>query len=185
MTAAVLVSAPRSLPRYRWRLVLGSALLLAALHAFALPRLGLGIYTPDLFSLVAVYIGLFASRHGRYWPSLVFGLVRDAFSIGLLGSYAVLYSLLHKFNGRVRGKLDPETLPNAVLLTFIGVFLSNFGYHFMLAAAGDGIGWSAALWRCLVTAGVTAPFAAPLFPLMHRGLAALRVGRDQAGCFNF
>lgn len=185
MSAVVLIRARRDEPRLRWRLVLGSGLALCAIHVLALPRLNLGHYTPDLFTLVALYIGLYAHRQGRYWPSLVFGLMRDFFSLGLLGSYAVLYSLLHKFAGRVRLKLDPDNLPIAVLLAFVGVFLVNVGYHFMMALSGAGVGWSAGLWRCFAMAAVTAPFAVPIFPLLHLGLRGLGFSRLQGGYWGF
>ncbi len=174
-----------SSPRGRWRLVIGLGLLFSGVHALALPRLNLGEYTPDLFTLFALYVGLFASRHGRYWPSLVLGLVRDFFSMGLIGTYAVLYSLLHKFSGKLRGKLDPDFPPIGLLFGFTGVFLVNFGYHFMLSFGGDGVGWSVALWRCTATALVTAPFAIPVFPLLHWLLTSLGYQRTQGGYFNF
>lgn len=183
MIAARITS--RGAPQYRWRFVLVAGLALSAIHTLLLPRLRLGEYTPDLFTLLALYIGLFASRQGRYWPCLVLGLIRDFFSMGLLGSYAVLFSLLHKFAGRLRMKLDPDRIPNALLFGFSGVFLVNFGYHFMLAFGGDGVGWSVALWRCTATALVTAPFAVPLFPLLHWTLGQLGVHRTQGGFLNF
>jgi rod shape-determining protein MreD len=185
VSAIVLIKTRRDEPQYRWRLVLGSGIALLAIHTMALPRFNLGHYTPDLFTLVALYIGLYAHRQGRYWPSLVFGLMRDFFSLGLLGSYAVLYSLLHKFAGRVRLKLDPDSPPIAIMLTFIGVFLVNFGYHFMMALSVAGVGWSEGLWRCLTTAAVTAPFAMPIFPLMHFGLRAMGMRRLQGGYWGF
>lgn len=172
-------------PRWRWRIVIGGGLACAAIHALVLPRLQLGEYTPDLFTLFALYVGLFASRQGRYWPSLVLGLVRDFFSMGLLGTYAVLFGLLHKFAGKLRAKLDPDSPPIALVLSFAGVFLVNFGYHFMLALGGHGVGWTVALWRCTASALVTAPFAIPLFPLMHWVLGALGFQRSQGGYFNF
>lgn len=185
MSAGVLTLARRDEPRYRWRLVIGAGVVLCLLHGLALPLLKLGQYTPDLFTLVALYIGLYASRQGRYWPSLVLGLVRDMASLGLLGTYAVLFSLLHKTADKFRTKLDPDRLPVAMLYTFGGVFLVNFGYHFMLALSGAGIGWSVALGRCAATALATAPFAVPLFPLMHSGLRALGVPRRHDGTFSF
>lgn len=171
-------------PQYRWRIVVGGGLLLAAVHAMLLHRLGWGDFTPDLFSIFALYIGLFASRHGRYTPALILGLIRDFFSIGLIGSYGVLYSLLHKAAGRTRGKLDPDKPLNVFIMAVIGTFLVNFGYHGMLVISGDGIGWSRALVRCASVAIASAPFAVALFPLIHLGLDALRVDR-QGGYWNF
>lgn len=185
MTAARAFLERTRAPRMRWRLVLGGGMVCSALHALALPRLELGTYTPDLFTLFALYVGLYASRQGRYWPSLVLGLVRDFFSMGLIGTYAVLFSLLHKYCGRLRGKLDPDRLPCALFFGFSGVFLVNFGYHFMLAFGGDGVGWSVALWRCTATALVTAPFAVPVFPLLHQLLGLLGLGSPQGGFRNF
>ena len=185
MSAAVLLHVRRDEPRFRWRLVLGAGLALTLIHTLALPVLALGEFTPDLFTLVALYVGLYAHRQGRYWPSLVLGLMRDFASLGLLGSYAVLYSLLHKFAGRVRLRLDPDRVAIAMLLAFTGVFLVNFGYHFMLALSGAGVGWSAGLWRCLTTAAVTAPFTVPVFPLLHWGLAAIGMRRIQGGYWGF
>jgi rod shape-determining protein MreD len=171
-------------PQYRWRIVVGGGFALAAVHAMLLHRLNAGDFAPDLYSIFALYIGLFASRHGRYTPSLVLGLIRDFFSIGLLGSYAVLYSLLHKVAGRARGKLDPEKPLNVFIMALIGTFLVNFGYHGMLVFSGDGIGWSRALVRCASIAIASAPFAVALFPLFHLGLHALGVER-QGGYRNF
>lgn len=185
MTAAHVFLERSSAPRYRWRLVFGLGVVCAALHALVLPRLHLQEYTPDLFTLSALYVGLYASRHGRYWPSLVLGLLRDFFSMGLLGTYAVLFSLLHKYCGRLRTKLDPDRLPCALFFGFSGVFLVNFGYHFMLAVGGNGVGWSVALWRCTATALVSAPFAVPLFPLLHWLLGLLGLQRGQGGLRNF
>lgn len=185
MTAMLAQVERRSEPRYRWRIVLGFGFALCLLHTLVLPRFDAGEYTPDIFTLFALYIGLFANRQGRYWPSLVLGLVRDFFSFGLIGTYAVLYSLLHKFAARLRVKLDPDRLPNALFFGFSGVFLVNFGYHFMLALSGDGVGWSVALWRCTATALASAPFAVPLFPLLHRGLRAIGVSRSYGGLMNF
>lgn len=157
-------------PQYRWRIVGGGGLLLAGVHAMLLHRLELGAFTPDLFSIFALYLGLFASRHGRYTPCLVLGLIRDFFSLGLLGSYGVLYSLLHKFAGRTQGKLSPEKPINVFILALVGTFLVNFGYHGMLVVGGDGIGWSRALVRCAATSVASAPFAVFLFPLAHFAL---------------
>lgn len=171
-------------PQFRWRIVVGGGLALAAAHAMLLHRLNAGEFTPDLYSIFALYIGLFASRHGRYTPSLILGLIRDFFSIGLLGSYGVLYSLLHKVAGRARGKLDPEKPLNVFIMALFGTFLVNFGYHGMLVISGDGIGWSRALVRCASIAVASAPFAVVLFPLFHLGLDALRVDR-QGGYWNF
>lgn len=185
MTAARAFMERSSAPRLRWRLVAGFGLLGGVLHTLVLPRTHLGEYTPDLFTLFALYVGLYASRQGRYWPSLVLGLIRDFFSMGLIGTYAVLFSLLHKFSGKLRRKLDPDRVPNALLFGFTGVFLVNFGYHFMLAFGGDGVGWSVALWRCTATALVTAPFAVPVFPLLHWLMGNLGLSRTQGGYLNF
>ncbi|MBZ0137799.1 MAG: rod shape-determining protein MreD [Planctomycetes bacterium] len=171
-------------PQYRWRIVVIGGLTMAGAHAMLLHRLDAGDFTPDLFSIFALYVGLFASRHGRYTPSLVLGLIRDFFSIGLLGSYGVLYSLLHKVAERARGKLDPERPLNVFLMALTGTFLVNFGYHAMLVIAGDGIGWTRALARCASIAIASAPFAVALFPLFHLGLDTLRVDR-QGGYWNF
>jgi len=164
--------------RYRWRIVVGGGILMAILHAMVLGRLGLEDFTPDLFSLFALFLGLYASREGRYTPSLVLGLVRDFFSLGLLGSYGVLFSLLHKFAGKARLKFDPDKPVNLFILALAGTFLVNFGYHVMLALAGDGVGWQRALARCGATATVTAPLALILFPLAHLLLARLKVPRQ-------
>ncbi|MCB9932943.1 MAG: rod shape-determining protein MreD [Planctomycetes bacterium] len=165
-------------PRYRWRIVAGGGLLLAAVHTLLLHRLKLGDFTPDLYSVFALYLGLFASRQGRYVPSLALGLIRDFFSLGLLGSYGVLYSLLHKAAGRARGKLDPERPLNVFIMALGGTFLVNFGYHSMLALSGEGIGWSRALARCASVAAASAPPAVLLYPVAHYLLHKLRVGRS-------
>jgi rod shape-determining protein MreD len=164
-------------PQYRWRIVVGGGLVLAALHTLVLHRLKLGDFTPDLYSVFALYLGLFASRSGRYVPCLVLGLIRDFFSIGLLGSYGVLYSLLHKAAERGRGKLDPEKPLNVFTLALIGTFLVNFGYHGMLVISGEGIGWSRAVVRCACMAAASAPVAVFIYPLFHWLLGRLRVGR--------
>lgn len=172
------VNARNQKPRYRWRIVVGGGLLLAVAHTLLLHRLRLGDFTPDLYSVFALYLGLFASRQGRYLPCLVLGLIRDFFSLGLLGSYGVLYSLLHKAAGRTRGKLDPDNLLNILLMALVGTFLVNFGYHSMLVLSGEGIGWSRALLRCLSMAAASAPLALFLYPLMHFLLHRLGVGRS-------
>jgi rod shape-determining protein MreD len=177
------VNARNLQPRYRWRIVVGSGLLLAAVHAMLLHRLNLGDFTPDLYSVFALYLGLFASRQGRYLPCLVLGLIRDFFSLGLLGSYGVLYSLLHKAAGRTRGKLDPENPLVILLMALAGTFLVNFGYHGMLVGSGEGIGWTRALLRCACVALASAPFALFLYPLLHFLLQRLGVGRS-GGCWN-
>lgn len=170
-------------PQYRWRIVIGGGLLLAGVHAMLLHRLNMGAFTPDLFSIFALYLGLFASRHGRYTPCLALGLIRDFFSIGLLGSYGVLYSLLHKAANKTRDKLDPEKPINVFIMALIGTFLVNFGYHGMLVIGGDGIGWSRALVRCASISVASAPFAVFLFPLAHFGLDRLEVKRN-GDCWN-
>lgn len=169
--------------QWRWRITLGMGLLLAAVHGLVLPRLCTPEYRPDLFSLFAVYLSLFSSRQGRYWHLLALGLLRDVFSLGLLGSYGVLYSLLYKAIARARGKLDPERPGNSLVFGFAGVFAVNLGYHFTLVAAGAGVGWSAALLRCLVTAAITAPWALPTFVLAHFALEKLRCPRTPGGCW--
>jgi rod shape-determining protein MreD len=164
-------------PQYRWRIVAGGGLLFAAVHTLLLHRLNLDDFTPDLYSVFALYLGLFASRSGRYTPCLVLGLIRDFFSLGLLGSYGVLYSLLHKAAERGRGKLDPEKPLNVFIMALIGTFLVNFGYHGMLVVSGDGIGWSRAVARCASMAVASAPVAVLIYPLFHLGLNRLGVGR--------
>ena len=164
-------------PQYRWRIVTVAGLVLAAAHTLLLHRLKLGDFTPDLYSVFALYLGLFASRSGRYVPCLVLGLIRDFFSVGLLGSYGVLYSLLHKAAERGRGKLDPDKPLNVFTLALFGVFLVNFGYHGMLVISGEGIGWSRAVVRCACMAAASAPVAVMIYPLFHWLLARLGVGR--------
>ncbi len=168
-------------PQYRWRIVFGGGLTLSFVHAVLLPGLHLEEFTPDLYSVFALYLGLFASRQGRYTPSLALGLVRDFFSIGLLGTYGVLYSLLHKAAHKAREKFDPEKPINVFIMAAIGTFLVHFGYHGMLVVGGDGIGWSRALVRCASTAVASAPFAVLLFPIAHFALD--RMGVDRAGDF--
>lgn len=167
--------------RWRGRIVIGGGVVLAIVHAALLHRLNLEDFTPDLHTVAALFLGLFASRHGRYGPSLVFGLIRDFFSLGLLGSYAVLYSLLHKVAGRAREKLDPERPGNVFVMAVIGTFLVNFGYHVMLAIGGDGVGWSRAITRCASTAIATGPLAVLLFPIAHFALDKL--GAKRSGGF--
>lgn len=159
--------------QWRGRIVIGGGLLLSIAHAMLLHRLGWEDFTPDLFTVAALFIGLFASRHGRYAPSLVFGLIRDFFSLGLLGSYAVLYSLLHKAAESARHKFDPFKPVNVFVMAMIGTFLVNLGYHMMLALAGDGVGWHRGLARCAACAVATAPLAVLLFPLAHLSLEKL------------
>jgi rod shape-determining protein MreD len=170
--------------QWRGRIVIGGGVALSVLHAVFLHRLGLEDFTPDVYTLAALFIGLFASRHGRYGPSLIFGLIRDFFSIGLLGSYAVLYSLLHKAAGKAREKFDPFKPGNVFVMAVIGTFLVNFGYHVMLALAGDGIGWHRALARCAGCAVATGPLAVLLFPLAHFTLEKLGA-RMNGGYWNF
>lgn len=172
------VNARNLQPRYRWRIVVGGGLLLAAVHAMLLHRLRLGDFTPDLYSVFALYLGLFASRQGRYLPCLALGLIRDFFSLGLLGSYGVLYSLLHKAAGRTRGKMDPENPLVILLMALAGTFLVNFGYHGMLVVSGEGVGWTRALLRCACVALASAPPALFLYPLLHFLLHRLGVGRS-------
>ncbi|MCZ7606075.1 MAG: rod shape-determining protein MreD [Planctomycetota bacterium] len=172
------VNARNLQPRYRWRIVVGGGLLLAAVHAMLLHRLRLGDFTPDLYSVFALYLGLFASRQGRYLPCLALGLIRDFFSLGLLGSYGVLYSLLHKAAGRTRGKMDPENPLVILLMALAGTFLVNFGYHGMLVVSGEGVGWTRALLRCACVALASAPLALFLYPLLHFLLHRLGVGRS-------
>lgn len=167
--------------QYRWRIVAGGGLLLAGVHTLLLERLKLGDFTPDLYSVFALYLGLFASRQGRYVPCLVLGLIRDFFSIGLLGSYGVLFSLLHKVAGRARAKLDPHRFLNVFIIAFIGTFLVNFGYHGMLVISGYGVGWSRALVRCLSIAIASAPVAVLVYPLAH--LCLHRIGVSRSGGF--
>ncbi len=170
--------------QWRGRIVIGGGLVLSLAHALALPRLGLHDFTPDLYTVAALFIGLFASRHGRYGPSLVFGLIRDFFSLGLLGSYAVLYSLLHKAAGRAREKFDPFKPVNVFIMALIGTFLVNLGYHSMLALAGDGVGWTRAIHRCACMAVGTGPLAVLLFPVAHFTLEKLGA-REEGGYWNF
>jgi rod shape-determining protein MreD len=165
-------------PQYRWRIVVVGGLALAALHAFVLHRMGAGDFTPDIYSVFALYLGLFASRSGRYVPCLALGLIRDFFSVGLLGSYGVLYSLLHKAAEKARAKFDPEKPLNVFTMALIGTFLVNFGYHGMLVVSGDGIGWSRAVVRCASMAAASAPVAVFLYPLFHLLLGRLGVNRS-------
>ena len=172
-------------PQYRWRIIFVSGVLLSMIHALLLPRLNLGAFTPDIFSVVALYFGMFANRKGRYLPSLALGLMRDFFSLGLLGSYAVLFSLLHKFAAKARLKLDPSRLSNVFILAVIGTFLVNFGYHVMLALSGSGIGWTASITRCGCTAIASGLPAVLMFPIFHSLLARAGVARVSGGYLNF
>ena len=172
-------------PRYRLRIIAGAGLALTLVQSIGLPAIGWGDFAPDLFTVFALFLGLFASRHGRYLPSLLLGLVRDFFSLGLLGSYAVLFSLLHKASSRAREKLDPEKPLNVLLMAFIGVFAVNFGYHLMLASSGAGIGWSSALVRCFGIALSSAPFAMALFPVLHWALHKAGIQPIAGGFWNF
>lgn len=171
--------------RGRWRLLIPAALVLNALHVLLLGRLSPDGVSADLFSLFALYVGLYASREGRYGPCLVLGLMRDACSLGLLGSYAVLYALLYKFASRARERFHPDNPLNALGLALVGVFLVNFGYHGMLALSGGGIGWTRATLRCLEIAAYTALPAPIAFPLLHRLLAWLGFERSPVGLWNF
>ncbi len=187
MIAATLQKFPQSIapsPFLRWPLMFGAGFALALLHAFTLPQLGLDDATPDLFSLAAVFMALYAHRDGRYLSCLMLGLVRDCASLGLLGSYAVLYGLLWKFASRLRARLDPDHPLNAVLITFAGVFCVNLGYHVMLALSGDGIGWGRALARCLAVSVATAPLSAPLFALGRSLLTSFGIPRNAGGFYS-
>lgn len=175
-------SLPR--PMYRWRLVLGMGVLCGLLHTTVLRWVDFGLWQPDLFSLLALYFSLYANRQGRYLPCLILGLIRDFMSLGLLGSYAVLYSLLHKVASKARLRLDPDNLANTLLMAFMGTFLVNFGYHMMLAISGDGIGWTRATLRCLMIASATAPLAPFAFALANHGLGRLGVSRIAGGYMN-
>jgi len=180
--AANLSSQPR--PSWRWRLVFLLGFTCALLHATVMRLIPFGEWEPDLFSLLALYFALYANREGRYLPCLVLGLIRDFMSLGLLGSYAVLYSLLHKVAGRARLRLDPDHFLTSTLMAFVGTFLVNFGYHMMLAISGDGIGWVRALMRCLMNACATAPLAPFVFTLANHGLTRLGVPRVAGGYLN-
>lgn len=180
--AAQFSSQPR--PIWRWRLVLTVGVTCAILHATVLRQIPLAEWTPDLFSLFALWLALYANREGRYLPCLVLGLIRDFMSLGLLGSYAVLYSLLHKAAARVRVRLDPDNFMALMFMAFGGTFCVNFGYHLMLAIGGDGIGWTSALVRCAVMAASTAAVAPFAFALFNHGLTRLGVPRIAGGYFN-
>ncbi|MCC6573104.1 MAG: rod shape-determining protein MreD [Planctomycetes bacterium] len=171
-------------PAIRWGIVFVGGCALALIHAFSLPTLQLDDATPDLFTLGALFLALYAHREGRYLPCLMLGLVRDCVSLGLLGSYAVLYGLLWKFASRLRARFDPDHPLNAAVFSLAGVFLVNLGYHVMLALSGDGIGWGRALMRCLTVACATAPLSVLLFPLGRAMLASWGVQRGQGGFFN-
>lgn len=180
--AANVSSQPR--PMWRWRLVLFLGVSCAILHATLLRWVPFGEWQPDLYSLLALYFALYANREGRYLPCLILGLIRDFMSLGLLGSYAVLYSLLHKAASRARLRLDPDHFLTCTMMAFAGTFLVNFGYHMMLAISGDGIGWMRALMRCLTIACATAPLAPFAFTLANHGLARLGVPRIAGGFVN-
>lgn len=174
----------RNQPRYRWRTICGAGLVLTFLHIWVLHRFDVGDFTPDLFTLVAIYMGLYASREGRYAPNLVLGLIRDLFSIGLLGTYAVLYSLLYKVMTVGRRRMDPDKPVNTLVLAWLGVFFVNFGYHFVLVLLGSGVGWTRAGLRCACIATATAPIAVFLFPLLHYGLYKAKFNRLPGGYWN-
>lgn len=171
-------------PMWRWRLVLFAGLSCALLHATVLRLIPFGEWQPDLFSLLALYFALYANREGRYLPCLILGLIRDFMSLGLLGSYAVLYSLLHKVASRMRVRLDPDNFLALTFMAFAGTLCVNFGYHLMLAIAGDGIGWTRALVRCLMIASATAPLAPFAFTLANHGLSRMGVPRIAGGFYN-
>lgn len=103
---------------WRWRLVLFAGLSCAIVHATVLRLIPFGEWQPDLFSLLALYFALYANREGRYLPCLILGLIRDFMSLGLLGSYAVLYSLLHKAASRMRVRLDPDNFLALTVMAF-------------------------------------------------------------------
>jgi rod shape-determining protein MreD len=172
------------LPRFRWAILCTLGAACGLLHATLWRRIPFGEWQPDLFSLLALYYALYANRQSRYLPCLILGLIRDFLSLGLLGSYAVLYSLLHKAASRARVRLDPDNFLNAVLMAAAGTFLVNFGYHMMLAIAGDGIGWARALARCAMIACATAPLAPFAFVLGNFVLARLGVQRVAGGFVN-
>ena len=171
-------------PVCRWRIIVGSGISLAMLQAMVFTPDRFGDFTPDLYSIMALYFALFASRHGRYVPSLALGLIRDFLSMGLIGTYGVLYSLLHKASEKARGKLDPDRLPNILIMAVAGTFLVNFGYHAMLVVAGDGIGWSNAITRWGSIALATGPFAVFLYPLIHFALGRVGIPRAAGGYWN-
>lgn len=54
----------------------------------------------------------------------------------------------------------------------------------MLAIAGDGIGWTRALMRCLMIASATAPLAPFAFTLANHELSRLGVPRIAGGFYN-
>jgi rod shape-determining protein MreD len=181
---AMLALHRRQEPRWRWPLVLGGGLVLSWAHVFAVPREAWGDFTPDLVTLFALFLGLYASRQGRYLPCLVLGLTRDLFSLGLIGSYAVLYGLLHKAASRGRDKLDPFQPGNVFIFAVAGVFFTNVGYHFLLVLTDQGIGWTRALARCAAMAAASGVLAVVAFPLAHLALGRLGWRRANGGFWN-
>ena len=171
-------------PRYRMTLIAGGGLAFALASVLLFPRVGvLGVW-PDVMTLYALFFTLFNNERGRYLPCMALGLLRDVFSAGPFGTYAILYGLLYRLLMSRRKSLYRDNPLTLLAIAFLAVVLINLGYHATLVMTGAGIGWTDAGLRALSLGAVTAPFMLPLTWLMKAGLARAGVERMPGGLMN-
>ncbi|MCA8938932.1 MAG: hypothetical protein KDB07_03955, partial [Planctomycetes bacterium] len=140
---------------------------------------------PDLVTLYALFFILYGNhKEGGYIPVMLLGLLRDVFSIGVPGTYAILYGLLHKLLAGRKGIAYRDSAIALVVLGAFAVFAVNFGYYMLLVVNKLGSGLGYGVWRSALMSMVSAP----LMPVLVLGMSALlellRVEKTKEGCFN-
>lgn len=172
-------------PVYRYRLVIGGGGILVLLTILVLYRLSLFGVWPDVVTLYALFFILYGNhRQGGYVPVMLLGLVRDFFSIGTFGTYAILYGLLHKALANRKGLAFRESAIALLILGGLSVFAVNMGYYLLMVIRGLGSGMTFGMVKSSLIAGVSAPLM-PLLTLMMTGLLEfLRVEKLKEGSFN-
>lgn len=139
---------------------------------------------PDILTALALYFTLWTNPRGRYLPCMALGLMRDMFSVGPVGTYAILYSLLYRLLESRRHRIPRTGMLSQLAIGFLGTVAINVGYHAALVVFGDGVGWRYALVQGLLTAMLSAPLMLVVVYVMSVGLKGLGVRKLPGNMFN-
>lgn len=171
-------------PQYRNTIFLGGGFLLSLLSATLFSRfLVFGVW-PDVVTLYALFLTLYGNGRGRYVPCMALGLMRDMLSAGPIGTYAILYGVMHRLIAPRRKSLYRDN-PFTLALLAVGVVAAlNLSYHFSMVFIGAGIGWSSALSRGLLIGIVSGPLMPLLSWLMKSMFRRFGIERLPCGAYN-
>lgn len=173
-----------SVPQHRNAVMYGGGLVISLLCVMLLNRISLWGEWPDLPTLYVLFFALFGNPRGRYGPAMMIGFARDLFSGGPLGTYAILYGLMHRFISPRRQMLFRENPITQALVAAVVVFAVNVGYHASMVIVGVGIGWSEAFYRSMKIALISAPLMPALCIVMVLLFEKLKISRLPGGNYN-